>query len=265
MRKVEPEVFLVASTEIKSGFDDYMDSIDQSEWDTDSRSDADTLTEIAGRLCYRSWSPYDPTKSTEATNPNVTRVREGNLSYIKNLLGQMHGSVLEHASITFMFKNVSRVFTHELVRHRAGMAYSQESLRYVLLTDLGFWLPPDMPDFVNTAFIDVYQYVENVQKHLAEKLGLDRMGFEQKKLWTSRLRRLVPMGVGTGILATGNLRAWRHIFTMRSSPGAEEEIRMVQGLMAPMLMEVAPNAFHDLKYDEVNKTYYFEGHPSRGV
>lgn len=263
MREVSPEVYVVAETRLGDGLWDFLSSIDQDEWGTDTEDDADVLTEFAGRLCYRSWEPFNPEKGADATNPNVTRVREGNQAYISNLLGEMHGSVLEHANISFLFKNVSRVFTHELVRHRAGMAYSQESLRYVLLTDLGFWMPPGMPADIQQTFRDVFTYVEGVQADLAKRLDLAGMTFKDKKLWTSRLRRIVPMGVATQILATGNLRAWRHIFTMRSSPGAEEEIKMVQDQLAPIFKDVAPSVFGDLAC--IDGIWRFEGSPRRGV
>jgi thymidylate synthase (FAD) len=68
-------------------------------------------------------------------------VRTDQHEYLGNLLASLHGSVLEHASDTFAFHNVSRVFTHELVRHRAGSAFSQESLRYVRLAEIGFRVP----------------------------------------------------------------------------------------------------------------------------
>jgi thymidylate synthase (FAD) len=248
MREVEPEVYVIASTVLLSGLEKYLASIGQGDWETDAGEDADILVEAAGRLCYRSWSPHDP-NNPEGTNPNVVRVREGNQKYIANLMGQMHGSVLEHASISFLFKNVSRVFTHELVRHRAGMGYSQESMRYVLLTDLPAWIPPDMPDEISGLFRNVFALAEQVQKDLAERLNLAGMDFNEKKLWTSRLRRLVPMGVATNIIATGNLRSWLHIFTMRSSPGAEEEIRLVQDKIAPILKEFAPSVFSCLEHD----------------
>jgi len=61
-------------------------------------------------------------------------VRSDRREYFENLLRSAHGSVLEHAGYSFALRNVSRVFTHELVRHRAGSAFSQESLRYVRLT-----------------------------------------------------------------------------------------------------------------------------------
>ena len=65
----------------------------------------------------------------------------GHDAHIRHLFEIEHGSAFEHAYWCFVVWNVSRSLTHELVRHRAGMAYSQESLRYVRLDDLSFWLP----------------------------------------------------------------------------------------------------------------------------
>ena len=62
-------------------------------------------------------------------NPNVSKVRADRREYFANILRSAHGSVLEHANYSFALRNVSRVLTHELVRHRAGSAFSQESLR----------------------------------------------------------------------------------------------------------------------------------------
>lgn len=50
-------------------------------------------------------------------------------------------SVLEHASYTFAIENVSRVFTGEMNRHRAGVAVSEGSMRYIRYTDMPCWLP----------------------------------------------------------------------------------------------------------------------------
>ena len=96
-------------------------------------SAGELLLEFGGRACYRSWEP--------GLNPNVSRIRTDRREYFANILRSGHGSVLEHANYSFAFRNVSRVFTHELVRHRAGSAFSQESLRYVRLTDIGFRVP----------------------------------------------------------------------------------------------------------------------------
>jgi thymidylate synthase (FAD) len=82
-------------------------------------NDPQNLAEFAGRLCCRSWEP--------GLNPNVTRVRTDQDAYLGNILASMHGSVLEHISFSFVLHNVSRVFTHELIRHRPGVAVSRSS------------------------------------------------------------------------------------------------------------------------------------------
>src|SRR5271155_5858914 len=103
-----------------------------------SDSSGELLTEIAGRICYKSFGV--------GLNPNVTKIRQSSREYIENTLAKGDGSIFEHASCTFAFLNVSRIFTHELVRHRVGVAISQESLRYVRPTELGYWLPPELQD-----------------------------------------------------------------------------------------------------------------------
>src|SRR5581483_8276869 len=100
----------------------YLVEIGAPEWHANIVSNGESLVEIAGRLCYRSFKP--------GLNPNVERVRSGNREYLSNILQQKHGSVLEHVTDSFIVTGISRVCTHELVRHR-HLSISQESLRYV--------------------------------------------------------------------------------------------------------------------------------------
>src|SRR5688572_23142907 len=90
-------------------------------------SDGERLAEFAGRLCYMSQK-----------NPASRATRE----YLENIKKQGHGSVLEHASYSLLLEGVSRSLTHELVRHRAGFAYSQLSQRYVDESEANFVMPP---------------------------------------------------------------------------------------------------------------------------
>src|SRR5688500_20315639 len=85
------------------------------QWLGDS-TDGERLAEFAGRLCYMSQK-----------NPAKRATRD----YLENIKKQGHGSVLEHANYSLLLEGVSRSLTHELVRHRAGFAYSQLSQRYV--------------------------------------------------------------------------------------------------------------------------------------
>src|SRR5260370_5629666 len=139
MRSVEPEVFLVARPKVDyDAMAAYLHEVGGERWlerlDRDQLgNDPQDLAEFAGKMCYRSWQP--------GLNPNVRKVRDDQAEYLQNILKQAHGSGLEHVSFTFVRHNVSRVFTHEVVRHRPGTAGSQESLRSGRLVELPVWVP----------------------------------------------------------------------------------------------------------------------------
>ena len=242
MRDVRPRVFLVAATEmIASGVYDYLTEIGAEGWTSNATSPPDLLAEFAGRLCYRSWKP--------GLNANVTKVREGNREYLANVISQRHSSVFEHASVSFIFHNVSRVFTHELVRHRVGVGISQESLRYVRLTDLGFWMPPAIAQHPEMGALAraVVEGLEGFQIKLANAFMLDDPGkdFALKKALTSAMRRFAPLGLATGLLWTANMRTLRHVIEQRTAPGAEEEIRLVFDEVARLVTARYPATFQD--------------------
>jgi len=111
MRSVEPEVFLVARPKVDYGaMAAYLREVGGERWlellDRDQLgNDTQDLAEFAGKMCYRSWEP--------GLNPNVRKVRDDQEAYLRNILKQAHGSVLEHASFTFVLHNVSRVCCYD--------------------------------------------------------------------------------------------------------------------------------------------------------
>jgi thymidylate synthase (FAD) len=248
MRETVPSVFLIARPSVDvDGMRGYLEDVGGAAWlerrlaETDGAPNpGELLVEFAGRTCYRSWEP--------GLNPNVSRVRTQQREYFANLLRSFHGSVLEHASYSFALRNVSRVFTHELVRHRAGSAFSQESLRYVRLTDVGFRVPPALEP-VRDQVVNLVEQLEEFQVSAAETLGLDEEGvpFDVKKEVTSALRRLAPIGLSTDIIWTANVRTLRHVIEMRTAPGAEEELRLVFNRIAEIMREQAPWLFQDFE------------------
>ena len=248
MRETTPSVHLIARPSLDlEGMRSYLESAGGASWLERRLAEepiaAELLVEFAGRACYRSWEP--------GLNPNVTRVRTDPGEYLANILASAHGSVLEHASYTFALRDVSRVFTHELVRHRAGSAFSQESLRYVRLTDLGFRVPPALEP-VRSQVVSIVEQLEEVQASLAAELGLDEEGvpFAVKKEVTSALRRLAPLGLSTDIVWSANVRTLRHVIEMRTAAGAEEELRLVFGLVAETMLREAPRLFRDFRREE---------------
>jgi thymidylate synthase (FAD) len=244
MRETEPSVHLIARPSVDlDGMRAYLEKVGGASW-LDRRLEAseenagELLVEFSGRVCYRSWEP--------GLNPNVSKIRTDQCEYFANLLRSLHGSVLEHASYSFAFHNCSRVFTHELVRHRAGSAFSQESLRYVRLTDIGFRIPPALEP-VRDQVISLVEQLEEFQVSAAEALGLDEEGlpFAVKKEVTSALRRLAPIGLSTDIVWTANVRTLRHVIEMRTAAGAEEELRLVFDRVARIMLAEAPGLFQD--------------------
>ncbi len=249
MHGVEPHVFLIGETRvIPEGLQAYFEHIGAPAWRTDAATDVEGLTEFMGRLCYRSFEP--------GLNPNVTRVRPTNRAHLKNLIDTGHGSVLEHSVLNFAIAGVSRVFTHELVRHRAGTAVSQESLRFVRLDDLGLWAPTAIREDteVMEVFVDTFKRLEELQRMMADHYDLDEEGaqFSRKKEITSAMRRIAPIGVATSIGWSANIRALRHIIEARTEPSSEEEIRLVFGKIGEIVRERYPVLFADYRVETVN-------------
>ena len=248
MHSVEPKIFLVGETKIvEDGLQSYLDHLGIPDWTSDAPCDAEKLVEVMGRLCYRSFQP--------GMNRNVTKIREGNDVYIANILKVRHGSVIEHPMLNFIFADVSRVFTHELVRHRQGVAISQESLRFVRLTDLGQWLPTCIREDADamTIFSIQFEELERLQLQLAEHFKLDEMAnFGKKKEVTSAMRRLAPLGLATTIGWSANFRTLRWVIEMRTHESAEEEIRLVFAQVAEIAIERYPNLFGDFVSEEIS-------------
>lgn len=232
---VEPEVILLAETRPityninkaveKLGFSPYFFS----------SSGGDIVAEFAGRLCYESFGV--------GPNPNITRIRKNNLEYWDNLIASGHGSVFEHVTYSFLLHNVSRVFTHELVRHRVGTAISQESGRYVRIdpdnikiTWLPHWGVNTLVDMESSVYADYHNSVD-----------WNSLSFAEKKKRTSFIRRFLPNGIATNIVWTANVRTIRHVLAMRSSPEAEEEFVFVCGKMADLISKRDNPMFSDMR------------------
>ena len=222
-----------------------------------NKTSGEVITESAGRRCYMSFEV--------GLNPNISKIREEIGVYIDNILASGHGSVLEHTSFTFAIENCSRVFTGEMNRHRAGWAISEGSMRFIRFEDIPYWIPTSIsppqeynedPKLIEKKeksrdiMADVYKFVEGKYSELVavwkDELSPDSK-FAIKKDITSMIRRIVPMGVATGGIWTGNLRALRHVLTMRGSSVAEEEIFLVATKMFELMLNAEPSFFKDFE------------------
>lgn len=208
---------------------------------TGEATDGERLAEFAGRLCYMSQK-----------NPAGRSTRD----YLENIKKQGHGSVLEHATYSVLLEGVSRSLTHELIRHRAGFAYSQLSQRYVDETSASFVVPPaivgdEALEHAWRAQIEAAQraYVALVEQ-LMERYAWVTDRVHRRKMAREAARGVLPNSTETKIVATANARAWRTMLELRAGEGAELEIRRMAVAVLRLLAAEAPAFFSDFEVYE---------------
>jgi thymidylate synthase (FAD) len=182
----------------------------------------EALIEHAGRICYRSQARGKPGSSQRFIQK---RVEEG------------HESILEHASASFEIGGISRACSHQLVRHRIA-SYSQESQRYVDMSDPDWVAPPEIiaDDGARAIWNDLLEQTQTAYRALRER-GIVKQD----------ARFLLPNATATRLVMTANLRELLHVFRLRISPHAQWEIRAVAVRMLEAVYPHAPSVFGALR------------------
>ena len=241
----EPAVYLVGTqTTNDAEIDRFLADHNVATWTSDTSVAGEKLAELAGRLCYMSFAKPRP---------------GGNQAYLNRILESAHGSVLEHAVFNFIITGVSRSFTHELVRHRAGFGYSQLSQRYVDESVADFVEPRCIADDaeLHEVWLAAVQECQAAYVKLVEGLLHKFESVSDKtlrrKLARQAARSVLPNATETKIFVTGNARAWRHFIEMRANEHAETEIRKVALAIAEQLREVSPHLFGDYEFIDLDQ------------
>lgn len=193
----------------------------------------DVIRDIAtaARTCYQSQD-----KATHDTDKKL----------VKNLMNRGHFAMFEFSHLNVRFSDVSRGFTHEMVRHRLA-SFAQESTRYVDESDLHVVVPPHkdenegLGDIVNNEFeltpMDLFGGIQESYKKLREK------GWKPEDA-----RQVLPIATRSQIVVGANIREWRHIFLMRCDKFAHWEIRAVMLKLLKWCQENIPLVFDDFKF-----------------
>ena len=196
-------------------------------------SDAEKIIEKAGRICY-------------ASEDKITE--DSYIRFIKNLIKNGHTSVLEHASATFKISEISRVCSHQLVRHRLA-SYSQKSQRYIKEDSFDFVIPPsikelDLKDNLEygsnnsnrtTIYYGIMWQIQEIYNRLIE-YGIPK----------EDARFILPNACTTEIVMTMNFRQWRHFLKTRLDKHAQWEIRDLAKNILQILKKNSPIVFEDL-------------------
>ena len=181
---------------------------------------------MAARLCY---SPLD------IENLRCSAIAEDQ-QLIEKVLALGHESVLEHASFSLGIEGVSRVLSHQLVRHRLA-SFSQQSQRYVSF-DKGFsyQVPPSIlkDESLRQEYDRMMEHSAKFYRHLRER-----------KIPAEDARFVLPNAADTRLVMTMNARELRHFFRLRCCRRAQWEIRALATEILRQVRKIAFSLFHD--------------------
>jgi thymidylate synthase (FAD) len=224
-----PRVKVLAYTAVSSAPEEY-------EWHKYPTQDVPELIEMAGRMCYQSWNR--PRQET-ATNDG----------YIDNILKRGHYSVLRHGSVTFEISDISTALLGQLSRHKF-LDLSVESARYVDKSGNDFVWPDSyllLSDQCGTSIVDVVNSCIAAYSQVVSELTAAGLSRKQAR---QAARYILPQGISTRLVVTGNMQAWREFLSKRLSPGADDEIRLLAKIILRELYDIAPPVFVDLIENE---------------
>lgn len=186
------------------------------------------LIYTACRTCYSELAPEDIFE--RATTGRVAEEKQQEL--VRRVIDSGHGSTIEHIVFTFAISGVTRTLSHQLVRHRAGLAFDQQSQRYVKYKEPSYMLPGSIVD----ADDDVRQRFE---QQLAGSLEVYEDLLEAG-IPGEDARFVMPNATRTNLVMTTNLRALIHMAGLRLCVMAQWEIRRLFQLVRHEVFAVSP-------------------------
>jgi thymidylate synthase (FAD) len=162
---------------------------------------------------------------------------ESIIKLVKKIMKLGHYSVLEHVAFTFAIEGISRVTSHQLVRHRLA-SFSQQSQRYVKINKEGF--PYIIPKSIERdkklakIFIDSIKELDGIYQLLLDH-----------NIKAEDARYILPQAVTTKMIVSANARELLHIFKLRCCSRAQWEIRELAMKMLKEVKSIAPIIFEN--------------------
>ena len=200
---------------------------------------------MSARLCY---SPIGAAQLEE----KMTDEQAAQL--VRKLVSMGHFSTLEHVTFTFAIEGVSRVLTHQLVRHRIA-SYSQQSQRYVKEHNFETIMPPSIatrPE-AKAKFSKLMLEIQDMYNEFVD------MG-----VLAEDARYILPNATETKIVCTFNVRSLMNFFSLRCCTRAQWEIRQLAEKMLAECKKVAPVLFENAGPTCVTENICREGEMSCG-
>lgn len=181
------------------------------------------LIYLAARTCYSETPPHEIWQEYREGRTDPAKV----IRVIDHVLSSGHHSTIEHISFTFAISGVSRALSHQLVRHRIGVAFDQQSQRYVKFKEAQQVMPPSIAED------------EAAQASFEEAMRTDEQAYQQLLdlgMPAEDARFVLPNATTTNLIMTVNLRELIHMAGLRICLLAQWEIRQLFKLIRKELM-----------------------------
>ena len=186
------------------------------------------LIYTACRTCYSELEPADI--FDRATTGQVATEKQQDL--IRRVIESGHGSTIEHIVFTFGISGVTRTLSHQLVRHRAGVAFDQQSQRYLNYKKPSYMVPGSLQDAP-----------PEMREHFTSQMD-ESLAFYGEMLEAGipgeDARFVMPNATRTNLIMTTNLRALIHMSGLRLCTMAQWEIRRLFQLIRHEVFAVSP-------------------------
>ncbi len=184
---------------------------------------------LAMRRCYSS-KPIEDLEAELISRPGYEK------DLIAKALRDKTFDVIEHAVFMFEVEGISRVCSHQLVRHRIA-SYDQESQRFSAVEKEDFITPHSVQS--NTEALKLYEDLIRRSLEIFKKL-------KELEVPKEDARFILPQSIGTKLVITANARSLMHFFWQRLAPQAQWEIRELAELMLKECKKVSPSIFKDV-------------------
>jgi len=191
------------------------------------RDEALKRIEIAGRTCYKSEGKITETSSS---------------SFVRMLVEQGHEAMIEHYGMTVRFV-CDRGVSHEIIRHRIA-SYGQESTRYVNYSKgkFGSEITVIKPLFYEEGSDNYNLWYESMLQSEKAYMALVANGSSAQEA-----RSVLPNSLKTEMIATMNMRAWRHFLRLRTASNAHPQTREIARPLLAELRGKLPELFEDIE------------------
>ena len=190
-------------------------------------SDLLSLSELAGRTCYKSESKITWDSAEK---------------FVRNILKRGHEAVIEHGSVSVRF-TCDRGVSHEIVRHRLA-SYCQESTRYCNYSKESFGgeISFVRPSTMAKGSVAMPQWIAACKQAEFSYFAMLDYGCTPQEA-----RSVLPNSTKTEVVMTANMREWRHFLRLRTAPAAHPDMREVAKMLLAEMQTRYPAFFEDFE------------------